>query len=84
MWALRILPLEYRWHAVKVDLDHPRMGTFLVLSGVKIEDLSQELMRECIVSVYVLVYVTMNPPPFKCLAFSLETRNFTAAGDGCT
>lgn len=46
MWALRILPLEYRWHVVKVDLDHPRMGTFLVLSGVKIEDVSQELMRE--------------------------------------
>lgn len=28
---------------------------------------------------HVLVYVTVNPPPFKCLAFPLETGNFTAA-----
>lgn len=59
MWALRILPLEYRWHVVKVDLDHPRMGTFLVLSGIKMEDVSQELMRECI-CVYVCMYWYMS------------------------
>lgn len=70
-------------HVLKIDLDHPTLGTFLVLTRVNTEDLSQRtlltrLVRECVfLSMYVCV--TMNLSPFKCVAFPLETRNFTSA-----
>lgn len=71
---------------MKVDLDHPPFGTFLIPITVEIEDLGQgvlltRLVRDCMsMHVYKHVCVAVNPPPLKHVAFHLETtRNFTAA-----
>lgn len=70
---------------VKVRLDSLSVRTFLILTKIQTECLSQELlltrgMRERTVCLPTGVHVCIpvNPPPSKHVAFSLETRNFTA------
>lgn len=72
---------------MKVNLDHLPMGTFLVLSKVQTEDLSQGLLLTRLARVHINVFVcsvhvcvTVKLQLSKCMVLPLEAiRNVTAA-----
>lgn len=69
-------------HVWKLDLENPASGTFLVLTRVKTQATLESRIavhQNVCWCLCMHVCVTVNLPPFKCVAFPLETRNCTAS-----